>query len=57
MISIPANRICALLFALSAPAGPASAQEIPADYKAILTTLGKSGDFKDGVLKVNISPQ
>jgi hypothetical protein len=29
-------------------------QEIPADYQAVLKTIGKSGDFKDGVLKVNI---
>jgi hypothetical protein len=35
-------------------AHPASAQEMPADYKAVLASLGKSGDFKDGVLKVNI---
>jgi hypothetical protein len=27
---------------------------MPADYKGVLTTLGKTGDFKDGVLKVNI---
>ena len=27
---------------------------MPADYKAVLTALGKTGDFKDGVLKVNI---
>lgn len=33
---------------------PAAAQEVPADYQAVLKTLGKSGDFKDGVLKVNI---
>jgi Domain of Unknown Function (DUF1259) len=33
---------------------PAGAQDVPADYKAVLTTLGKTGDFKDGVLKVNI---
>jgi hypothetical protein len=32
----------------------ASAQEMPADYKAVLSALGKTGDFKDGVLKVNI---
>jgi hypothetical protein len=32
----------------------ASAQEMPADYKAVLSALGKSGDFRDGVLKVNI---
>ena len=32
----------------------ASAQEMPAEYKAVLSALGKTGDFKDGVLKVNI---
>ena len=32
----------------------ASAQEMSADYKAVLSALGKTGDFKDGVLKVNI---
>ena len=30
------------------------AQEMPADYKAVLTALGRTGDFKDAVLKVNI---
>jgi hypothetical protein len=30
------------------------AQEMPADYKQVLDTLGRQGDFKDGVLKVNI---
>jgi hypothetical protein len=30
------------------------AQEMPAEYKEVLATLGKTGDFKDGVLKVNI---
>jgi hypothetical protein len=34
--------------------GAASAQEMPAEYKAVLSALGKTGDFKDGVLKVNI---
>lgn len=32
----------------------ATAQEIPAEYKAVLSALGKTGDFKDDVLKVNI---
>lgn len=32
----------------------ARAQEIPAEYKAVLSALGRMGDFKDGVLKVNI---
>ena len=33
---------------------PAAAQDMPADYAAVLKTLGKTGDFKGGVLKVNI---
>jgi hypothetical protein len=35
-------------------AGSARAQEMPADYKAVLDTLKRPGDFKDGVLKVNV---
>lgn len=34
--------------------GVATAQEMPADYRAVLDTLGRTGDYKDGVLKVNI---
>jgi len=34
--------------------GNVSAQDMPADYQTVLSTLGKKGDFKDGVLKVNI---
>jgi hypothetical protein len=34
--------------------GVATAQDVPADYQQVLTTLGKQGDFKDNVLKVNI---
>ncbi|HSL24484.1 MAG TPA: DUF1259 domain-containing protein [Vicinamibacterales bacterium] len=34
--------------------GLVSAQEVPGEYKAVLTALGKGGDFKEGVLKVNI---
>jgi hypothetical protein len=33
---------------------PAQAQDVPAEYQQVLTTLGKQGDFKDNVLKVNI---
>src|SRR5512139_418911 len=32
----------------------AHAQSVPAEYQSVLTTLGKTGDFKEGVLKVNI---
>ncbi len=31
-----------------------AAQEIPPDYQQVLTALGKTGDFKDNVLKVNL---
>jgi len=34
--------------------GVGFAQEMPADYKAVMQTLGKQGDFKANVLKVNI---
>lgn len=50
-----------ILTAILSIAGGASAQTpapaataTPADYQAVLTTLGRTGDFKDGVLKVNI---
>jgi hypothetical protein len=39
--------------AVSAPA-PVHAQDVPAEYQQVLSTLGKQGDFKDNVLKVNI---
>jgi len=32
----------------------AQAQDVPAEYQQVLTTLGKSGDYKANVLKVNI---
>ncbi len=31
-----------------------AAQEIPAEYQGVLTALGKQGDYKSNVLKVNI---
>src|SRR5215210_2952394 len=45
-------RLSALMVTL-APCAVA-AQEIPAEYQQVLTALGKQGDFKDKVLKVNI---
>src|SRR5829696_10504500 len=45
--------ITATLLAILLPAG-ARAQDLPAEYQAVLTSLNKKGDFKDGVLKVNI---
>jgi hypothetical protein len=35
-------------------ASAASAQQVPAEYQQVLTTLGKQGDYKANVLKVNI---
>jgi hypothetical protein len=46
--------ILGTVLALSSFVSPAGAQEVPAPYKEVLTFLGKQGDFKDNVLKVNI---
>jgi len=48
-----------LLLAITIAAGSAAAQAppataMPADYAQALKTLGKQGDFKDNVLKINI---
>jgi hypothetical protein len=43
-----------ILLSFLAAAGIAFAQQIPADYDAVLKALGKTGDFKDNVLKINI---
>src|SRR3954452_4158885 len=39
---------------LLASAAVAAAQSMPADYDAVLKTLGKQGDYKANVLKINI---
>ncbi len=36
------------------PATAVAQTAVPADYQSVLTTLGKQGDFKDNVLKINI---
>jgi hypothetical protein len=48
--------ILILLLTVSAAATPAVAQAppVPGEYQQVLSTLGKQGDFKDNVLKVNI---
>src|SRR5215213_9821902 len=45
--------IAAALVSLAA-ASPALAQDVPAEHQQILTALGKQGDYKANVLKVNI---
>jgi Domain of Unknown Function (DUF1259) len=42
------------VLSLSPLASIAHGQDVPSDYKQVLQTLGKTGDFKDNVLKVNI---
>jgi hypothetical protein len=42
-----------LVFSLSC-ASAAVGQEIPAAYREVLKTLGRTGDYADGVLKVNV---
>jgi hypothetical protein len=37
-----------------APALPSRAQDVPRDYQQVLTYLGKKGDYKANVLKINI---
>src|SRR5512133_2987174 len=43
-----------LIGMLLGSAAAAAAQSMPADYDAVLKTLGKQGDYKANVLKVNI---
>ena len=43
-----------LLLAGMGLAAALCAQQIPAEYQSVLTALGKQGDFKAGVLKINI---
>ena len=48
------TRIVFFVALVFAPISTPQSQDIPADYKAVLSALGKNGDFKDDVLKVNI---
>jgi Domain of Unknown Function (DUF1259) len=42
------------LVLLALPASALAQAAMPADYQAVLTTLGKQGDFKENVLRVNV---
>ena len=46
--------LACIVAALLGLASPALAQDMPADYAAVLKALGKPGDFKGNVLKVNV---
>src|SRR4051812_46225096 len=49
------KRVSMICAALSVSlASVASGQDIPAEYQQVLTALGKTGDYKANVLKVNI---
>jgi hypothetical protein len=48
------KRLLTIALLLSSSSSPARAQDVPAQYQEVLTTLGRQGDFKDNVLKVNI---
>jgi hypothetical protein len=51
----PVKRTILILCACLVSFGiPAAAQEVPADYQEVLKSLDRKGDFKAGVLKVNI---
>jgi len=55
MVMLTALRRAALLVgAVLVCGGSAAAQDVPVEYAAVLKALGKSGDFKQGALKVNI---
>jgi hypothetical protein len=50
------NRLATAFAVVAASLVPhvAAAQEVPPQYRQVLTTLGRQGDFKDNVLRVNI---
>jgi hypothetical protein len=47
-------RTALLIVGLLVPLTAAAQAPIPADYQNVLSSLGKQGDFKDNVLKINI---
>jgi hypothetical protein len=53
-MSLKRSSLIAVMSTLFAVTAPLYAQELPSDYQSVLTTLGKQGDFKADVLKVNI---
>jgi hypothetical protein len=48
------RRYLSIAILLLAPAAAFAQAPTPADYQAVLTALGKQGDFKDNVLRVNV---
>ena len=54
MSGITKRTMLAMLACLAFSAVSTVAQEMPSDYQDVLKSLDRKGDFKDGVLKVNI---
>lgn len=54
MHKVTTHQLLAAVFAILIIVTPASGQQIPGEYATVLSTLGKTGDYKDGVLKVNV---
>src|SRR5215467_10555393 len=50
---IPFAILCGAIFT-TAGSGNTLAQDLPQDYQEVLTILGKKGDYKEKVLKVNV---
>jgi hypothetical protein len=48
------SRVAVLMCLILVGTNGAAAQDMPAEYQAVLKTLGKTGDFGSNVLKVNI---
>jgi hypothetical protein len=48
------NRFLPYLLGFLIVSATAEAQEVPSEYRQVLTMLGKTGDFKANVLKLNI---
>lgn len=46
--------LCGVICGLGGVAVRAAAQEMPSDYQEVLKSLDRKGDYKDGVLKVNV---
>ena len=51
---IAINIILLMMWTLAGATMIAHAQETPTDYQAVMKIVGKSGDYKSNVLKVNI---
>jgi hypothetical protein len=54
MVKNMRGAVCASAAVLVVTCAATAAQDVPAPYKDVLTFLGKQGDFKANVLKVNI---